>query len=359
VAWDACLPQDGQRPTHSRPEEARDVCLPHEGEHPTQRSGASRWDVCRPGAWPDQLIAVIATRQQGVITRGQLFGLGLTRAVIDNAVARGRLIQLHRGVYALGHLSLPPLAGFVAATLAVGTGAYVSGRSAAMLWGLIPSEDGEVDITVVGRDAGRRRAGIRVHRVQALDRCDTTTLHEMPITTPSRALLDITPDLTQPHLERTFDAALKGRILTRNAVAQTVARNRRRPGAARLGALAQSEFRGPPDTRSDPERRFAELVRAAGLPEPEMNGRFGRFVVDALWRDLRLAVEIDGYEYHSTKRSFESDHERDQVLIEAGLSVLRFTADQVAGQPEVVLARLARRIGELQAQSGRSSRIVS
>jgi very-short-patch-repair endonuclease len=305
-------------------------------------------------------VAEIAGRQHGLITRRELGDLGPTRTMIDNAISRGRLIPVHQGVYAVGHPSLPPLAPFMAAVLAVGRGAVVSHRSAATLWGLIQHTSEPVDITVVGRDAGRRRERIRVHKLATLDPRDATTHHGIPITTSARALLDITPGLTEPELERTFDSALKQRSLTRHAVATTVARYPRRRGAARLAALARAELRTSADTESDTEDRFLELVRAGGLPEPEFNVRLlGRYKVDALWRSHRLVVELDGYAFHSTKWSFETDHERDQVLADAGFAVMRFTRDQIVEQPALVLVRFTRRLAQLEAQSGRSNRMVS
>ncbi|HEY5428259.1 MAG TPA: DUF559 domain-containing protein, partial [Solirubrobacteraceae bacterium] len=326
---------------------------------PNQPCGDDSRDVCRRTGWPDRLIAAAAGTQAGMITRRELFDLGVTPAMVDNAVARGRLIPVHRGVYAVGHSSLPPLAPVMAAVLAVGQGALVSHWSAAALWGLAPAADGEIDVTVVARDAGRRRRGIRVHRTDVLDPSDATTYHHIPVVSAARALLDITPDLTPPRLERTFDAALKEGRLTRHAVAQTAARNARRCGAGRLAALARAELPVTPDTRSRPEEDFLRLVRAGGLPDPEMNAVVCGYVVDALWRRPRLVVEIDGYAFHGTRRSFERDHERDQALTEAGFAVMRFTRDQIVTQPERVLVLLTRRLGELEAQSGRSSRIVS
>jgi Protein of unknown function (DUF559) len=57
----------------------------------------------------------------------------------------------------------------------------------------------------------------------------------------------------------------------------------------------------------------------------------------------------------ATRRSFESDHARDLELESAGFTVMRFARDQVVHQPELVLAQIAQRIGELTAQVRRSS----
>ncbi len=276
-------------------------------------------------------------------------------------MGRGRLIPMHRGVYAVAHRSLPPLARYLAAVLAVGDNAFLSHHAASGAWGLSPQPDGDVDVTVVGRDAGRRRAGIHVHRhAESLDSRDVTRRHNIPIVVPALALLDTAPELSSRDLERTFDGALKARIVTRAAVAATIARHRRHPGAARLAALTQAELRTSTVPKSMAEERFLELARAGGLPIPEVNVQVGRYKVDALWRDVGLIVEIDGYEFHSTRRSFDEDHERDQYFADHNLAVTRFTRDQVVTAPAVVLVRLTQRLTSLlNAQSPRSSRIVS
>ncbi len=355
---DVCVPSVGKRPSPIRSGPPADVCVPSVSKRPEPPEPEADLDVCRRATWPDRAIAQIAQRQQGLITRDQLFELGLSRALIDKAVRRRRLIAVHRGVYAVGHLSLPPFAPYMAAVLAVGKAAYVSHGSAATLWGLHDRLPGDIEVTVVGRDAGRRRAGVRVHSLASLDAADTSHRHRIPVTTSARALLDVTPRLTARELERAFDRVLKQRITTRHAVAEAVARSPRRPGARRLAALAAGELRVPADTRSVAEERLLALIRAGGLPAPEINARIGPYTVDVLWRTQRLVVEIDGYAFHSTRWSFESDHERDLVLGAAGFTVMRFTSEQVLRQPESVLVRLTQRLAAAEGQLRRSSRIV-
>ncbi len=241
----------------------------------------------------------------------------------------------------------------MAAALAIGAEALVSHGSAAALWGLVPWTDRPVvEVTVVGRDAGRGRHGIRVHRFRALDAADRASLQGVPVTTVARTLLDIAPRLATRELERAFDAVLKRRLVTRAAVADAVARAPRHAGAAVLGTLARLEL-GAADTRSDGEERLVALVRSGGLPEPETNARLGRYIVDALWREARLVVEVDGYGFHHTRRSFEADHERDLELESAGYEVMRITWTQVATRPEQTLVRLTQRLAAAEAQRSR------
>ena len=273
--------------------------------------------------------------------------LGLSRSAIDYSVSRGRLVIKHRGVYAVAGLALPEYAAEQAAVLAVGEDSYLSHHSATAFWGMTPPPRGDVQVTLVDRDAGRRRPGIEVHQVQGLDRRDVTRRLGIPVVTAARALLDIAPDLSDRQLERMFDSGLKERRFSRHAVAEVVARNPRRPGATRLAALAATEGRFSTVTRSRPEETLLALVRAGGLPEPEVNVVLGPYIVDFLWRAEGLVVEVDGYEFHSTRRSFEADHARDVELDAEGFVVLRFTRDQIEKQPQRVLVKLAQRLAQL------------
>jgi very-short-patch-repair endonuclease len=324
-------------------------------KRPDSPTRSADLDVSRPIGWPDDLIAEIASRQRSLITRRELLALGLRESAVDHSVRRGRLIRRHQGVYAVGGLALPPFADELAAVLAVGEGAYLSHSSAAALWGMVPEPPRIVQVTLIGRDAGRRRKGIEVHLTRTMDHRDVTTYDGIPVTRPARVLLDISPRLSDRQLERTFDRGLKERRFSRHAVATLVARNPRRPGAARLGALAEAEGRFSTLTRSRPEETLLPLIRAGGLPEPEVNGWLGPHEIDFLWRAQRLVVQVDGYEFHSTRRSFEADHALDLELESDGFVVMRFTRDQIEKQPELVLVKLAQRLDQLR----RSSRAVA
>jgi hypothetical protein len=54
----------------------------------------------------DEQIATLAAAQHGVVARRQLIALGATRSMIETRIARGLLLPLHRGVYAVGHRRL-------------------------------------------------------------------------------------------------------------------------------------------------------------------------------------------------------------------------------------------------------------
>jgi very-short-patch-repair endonuclease len=149
------------------------------------------------------------------------------------------------------------------------------------------------------------------------------------VTAPRQTILDLAPSLTEQALERLVSEALAQRLV------------RDLPA---VGALRPLLDAGPKRTRSELERHFLAVVRAAGLPEPETNARFAGLEVDALWREARLAVELDSWQFHGHRLAFERDREKEQRLQAAGLTVRRVT-DRQLQRPLQVVARLAATLG--------------
>jgi very-short-patch-repair endonuclease len=71
------------------------------------------------------------------------------------------------------------------------------------------------------------------------------------------------------------------------------------------------------------------LCRRHRLPQPEVNVSVDRYIVDFLWADRALIVEVDGWESHRTRSAFEEDRARDARLAVLGYRVVRFTWRQV------------------------------
>ena len=75
---------------------------------------------------------------------------------------------------------------------------------------------------------------------------------------------------------------------------------------------------------------------------PGVNVRVGGHEVDFLWRKEALVVEVDGFEFHSSRAAFERDRLRDAGLQAAGFRVIRVTWRQLTEQSEATLVRIAR-----------------
>jgi very-short-patch-repair endonuclease len=94
-------------------------------------------------------------------------------------------------------------------------------------------------------------------------------------------------------------------------------------------------------TRSERERTLLQLISSAQLPRPVTNIRQHGYLLDAYWPAEGLVVEFDGWRGHGHRLAFESDRKRDQVLVAAGLRVLRVTDRQLKYEPVAVAARIA------------------
>jgi hypothetical protein len=280
------------------------------------------------------VIATLAGRQHGVVARQQLEALGFTVTAIKHRVACGRLHPLHRGVYAVGHASLAPRGWQLAAVLACGAGAMLSHRSAAALWGLLPTARRLVDVS-----SGRSRRGARgiaLHRVRRLDPADRAEHDGIPVTSVARTLLDLAEVVPPRLLERAFEEAERLSLLDRTAIVATCDRGVGRRGVTALRALVTAHRPPAALVRSELERRFVELCRDADLPFPAMNVVVAGLEVDAVWPDQRLVVELDGHAFHRTAAAFERDRERDATLALAGFRVVRITYRRLHSEPATV-----------------------
>jgi Protein of unknown function (DUF559) len=103
-------------------------------------------------------------------------------------------------------------------------------------------------------------------------------------------------------------------------------------GGARRQSSAPSRTAGTsawPSPADSAKPRSSPFLDTHGLPRPRTNARIthraGTGEVDAAWPDHRLIVELDGYDVHTTRRSFEDDRARDRALTADGWRVVRIT----------------------------------
>lgn len=80
----------------------------------------------------------------------------------------------------------------------------------------------------------------------------------------------------------------------------------------------------------------------SGLPEPEVNVWVAGREVDAWFPEQRVIVELDGYEYHSDRGSFEGDRDNDATALALGIRTVRITEERLDSAPELEAERLRR-----------------
>jgi Transcriptional regulator, AbiEi antitoxin len=286
------------------------------------------------GELVDAAIAAIAGRQHGYIRREQLLRLGLTPSGIDHRIRSGRLVRVYAGVYAVGAVPTLPVARAAAAVLACGPGAALSHLSALCLWGWRKPWDVPFHVTAPSNHV---RPGIRVHCSTALARRDIRTHLGIRVTSPARTLLDVAPRLSDPALRRVVREARLSPYMRESQLADVVARFPRHPGAARLKPLIEAPS-GP--TRSEFEDGFLAFCADHGLPRPRTNVRIAGHLVDAVFDVERLIVELDGFEFHGGRDSFESDRDRDADTLRVGHATVRITWQRMTKRPRREAKRL-------------------
>lgn len=255
-----------------------------------------------------------------MISRPELVDLGASRAAIRHRVDSGTLRLLHRGVFLVASNPITDRARMLAAALACGVGAVVSGTTAAVLWCLVPKHLMDGFHVIVSRQV-RPPAGITVHR-RALDPSERTHHFGVPVTTPARTLLDIAPLVSARRLSRAIRQAEVDGLVKHDALVE-LARSSR-PGAPALRAALAP---GSTPTRSGYEDDVADLLRGPGAPGFETNARVFGHEVDVWVPSLNLAIEVDGGRWHDTPQARHEDAVKQAALEAAGVKVTRLGSD--------------------------------
>ena len=128
-----------------------------------------------------------------------------------------------------------------------------------------------------------------------------------------------------------IDAALRLRLTNKAAL-----------GGAGTRSLRSLAGHAEP-AESPMETRLRWLLVQAGLPRPhvqsDLHDGAGRFVgrPDLYYPTARLVIEYDGSNH---KERLVEDNRRQNLLINAGFRILRFTAADVNNEPDIVAARV-------------------
>jgi very-short-patch-repair endonuclease len=183
----------------------------------------------------------------------------------------------------------------------------------------------------------RHHKGIRAHvsRVPAEQR---TAIDRIPVTSLERTLLDYAEQATPRQLLATLEAAERRNVLDLQRLQHV---KNHSPGRRGLKPLSDAIARlsdDPAWTQSPLEDLFLELIRDSDLALPRANVLVEGELVDFVWPEQRVIVEIDGFAFHATHEAFENDRRRDIRLQKLGWRVLRITYRRLHGEPEAVLA---------------------
>ncbi len=269
----------------------------------------------RPAAVPDTLRRDVfrgsAAVAAGLLSRRQLDGPAWRRLFQD--------VYVHAAVPVTHHLRAE------AACLLLPE-AVVTGRSAAVLWGVdLAGAEDDIEVTVPPSAGPRRLPGLRVRRA-GIPPEHRWRRAGIPVTTPESTTVRLAASLPGDEAVVAVDRMIASGIVDLEPV-RAVAADGRGPGSARARAvceLADGRAGSPQETR------LRLLMRRSGLPRPVAQFRVmvgDRFVarVDFAWPERKVIVEYDGV-WHAEDRQFAKDRRRLNQLRAAGWAVVFVTA---------------------------------
>ncbi len=272
-------------------------------------------------------------RQDGVITLGQARRAGLSEFSVRRKVRSGQWRRCAAGVYFADDRPFTTAARIRAAVWGLGATATASGLTAAWWLGLMTTAPDQFEVTVPRNSHGRGKPGVRVRR-RDLDEQDVFEDRGVRIT--GLALTVLEASARRGGGPKIMDSALQRRIGLAD-LQRAHLRNRGRHGAKIARRLLESAAGG---ARSEAERLVIQLLRGARMDGWRANVPVGPYVVDIAFPRERVAIEIDGWAFHSDQTAFQNDRTRQNWLALHGWQVLRFTWLDITQHPEQVLAQI-------------------
>jgi len=285
----------------------------------------------------DEQVCALAASQHGVFSRRQMREFGASGSACDRRLRGRRWLRTQfAGVFVVAGFAVSWRQRLMAAVLAGPEGTVASHRSAAVLYGI---RDGEPIELIV--PPGTRLEGALAHH-SAVAAHERRVVDGIPTTRVERALIDLAAVVDDDEVESAVEAALrKGHTTVERLLPQLSVP---RPGRARFRRVLERRTCGRP-AGSELEVRLIQLLRAAGLPAPvrQHEVRVGgeRYFLDIAYPDRRLCIEVDGREAHEGA-AFQRDRSRQNALVLAGWTVLRFTWADVVERPDEVVAVIGR-----------------
>ncbi|MGH8914799.1 MAG: hypothetical protein ACRDZM_09830 [Acidimicrobiia bacterium] len=286
-----------------------------------------------------------AMGNDGVITRREALALGMTARTLDHRLEDGTLVKIATAVYALPGV-LESEASILAAA-AKGLGAVVSHQAAARLHGVVVP--GPRLVVSVPHRHTHLFTEVTVHQLTDIREGDVQTIEGLPVTVPARTVVDLAAVLSLTQLGRAIDRfATKGKVGFQEMDDKLGELARKgKPGVVRLRNALEPRLRSKDRSESDLESRLLEVIRRAGLPEPEsqhrpawlkhVNGR-----VDLSYPEFNLVIEGDSREWHGDEYTFQADRERDNLAQLAGWRILRFTWNDITRRPDYIVLSVRR-----------------
>lgn len=252
---------------------------------------------------------------------------------ISSSALRSRpWIRLSRGLYCWSGLVADPLSVLRTMRRLLPRDVVFAGSTAAWLFGIDVDPLHPIEVIVPRGSGMRSRRQVEVRRID-VPATHVVTVRGINATSPARTLADLCARLKGVEALAVLDSALRLKITSESELGQSSSMRVRT-----LGPLAEP-------AESPMETRLRWLLFQAGLPRPQVQTNLhdsqGRFVgrADLYYPQARLVIEFDG---SSHRERLVEDNRRQNLLVNAGFALLRFTSADLRERPDTVVAQVRR-----------------
>ena len=275
--------------------------------------------------------------QDGVLTLAQAQCAGLSQAAVARRVRAGNWRRISPGVYFVDDRPFTHAARVRAAVWGYGKQAAASGLAAAWWHDLTQFAPDVIEVTVPRNSHGRRHDGCQVRR-RDLKPADVVEVHNLRVTELAFTVVEAA---VRPRRNvKLLDGALQRRVDLK-ALWRAHLRNKGRYGSPGARLLLQAAADG---AHSQAERLLIQLLKAAKITGWKANYPVAGYRVDVGFPSEKVAIEADGFAFHSDSEDFHHDRVRQNAIALAGWQVLRFTWLDLTEYPERVIAEIRRAI---------------
>lgn len=208
--------------------------------------------------------------------------------------------------------------------------------SAAWWHGLVESLSYPVHVVVPHGRNGKRVRGAKLwHRTVAKE--DLSVVRDLRVTATPITVLDAAVRGGIAVL----DSALLRKRVSMSELVDAQRRNVGRRGSPNSRQMLELMSLG---ARSEGERVLVALLRASGLRGWSTNHPVLGYLLDIAFAAVKVFVEVDGFAFHTDLAAFQRDRTRQNALVAAGWTVLRFTWYDLTEHPDDVIAQIRRRV---------------
>jgi very-short-patch-repair endonuclease len=290
----------------------------------------------------------IAGGQDGLFTRQQARACGFSAYQVRQRISAGRWRRIQGWVLAPDGLLITAVIRDRAAQLAV-PGSVLAGPAAARRWAL-PVSDPRTFLLV--RPHAHPPRAMAECLYETVDPPDVQIFEGAHLTSRARTVFDCLRLLPRAEAHHLLDWALQQRVVGIDELAERVRGHVGRRGIPQLVALVRTAAQGD---RSAAERMLTGLLRRARVPgwQPNVAIHDERGVIgigDVVFDEIKLVVEADGWAYHTTPDVFQADRRRQNRLVAAGWTVLRFTWRDLTERSEYVVNSVLAMVNRLSRQ---------